>query len=226
MFGFREHQCTNKNEVRNIFHVLKKEIYLPHSSEKLWNAVLSVSHMVCVKWRKGNYINILYVLSRLIFYFWTNFRFGKIFFWWWTIFNLFYWLRPDTFHSLLESSSRAPASLHLRTKMIETTTATTKKDNNLDLRSKISFCWKQMVHLSLFICLFIYSFWQFPDSLWDCIYSIRINCSTRMFYTEVISVPVVLFPSSFSGTEWREWDWYYNNNSKKVYIDGTIRRLK
>lgn len=55
-----------------------------------------------------------------------------------------------------------------------------------------------MVHLSLFIYLFIYSFWQFPDSLWDCILFVYPN---QLFNPYVLSdlVPVVLFPSLLYG---------------------------
>lgn len=44
-----------------------------------------------------------------------------------------------------------------------------REEENLDLRFKISFVGNRW---HIYLCLFIYSFWQFPDSQWDCIPSI------------------------------------------------------
>lgn len=83
-----------------------------------------------------------------------------------------------------------------------------------------------MVHLSLFIYLFIYSFWQFPDSLWDCIYSIRINCSTRMVW----AIWCQLYCSTICFSDWKaawerriernknDWEWYERRNHPEIEI--------
>lgn len=139
--------------------------------------------------------------------------------WWWATFNFGFILTFVISPVVLSFGSKMRARERDKERM-------EKMASSLDLRFKISFRSKQMVHLSLFIYLFIYSFWQFPDSLWDCIYSIRLNCSTRMVW----AIWCQLYCSTICFSDWKAaWEWRIRKEQERLRMipnDGTIQRLK
>lgn len=127
----------------------------------------------------GNCINILFNVSKLIYLTLDEMLRTSMRNWWWAIFNLFY-SQPKTF-------------IHFDwfvQPLLFWEIGFEKKSR--PRRSKISFCSEQMVHLSLFIYLFVLTISWFTMRL-HFIFPIRINCLTRMLMSDL--VPVVLFPS-------------------------------
>lgn len=94
-----------------------------------------------------------------------------------------------------------------------------ERKNQFDLRSKISFCWKQMAHLFLFICFLSIFLSSLPhDSSirwWDCIPSKWIYSIVQPVWLMWVCVDLMC---SLSCERYIFEDWKYHQHQKKRNI--------